>query len=167
MNGSHNGPAVSVPPTRSTGTEAAVLILSEVEKLAAERRAIAEDVLSQARDFEQLLANERHSIATLVAAVDAAHADEREATTVAQVAQTKLRELEVAATQARDELRTAQQVMAQRRDARLRAESDVTEIQARIEQLSGQNGLSADAIKRIVERRMADRIRERAGDGLT
>ena len=167
MKESQNGAIASVPSTRSTGTEAAVLILSEVEKLAAERRAIAEDVLSQACHFEELLANERQSIATLLAAVDAAHDEEREATRLTQVAQTKLRELEAAATQAREELRAAQQAMAQRRDARLRAERDVTEIQGRIEQLSGQNGLSADAIKRIVERRMADRIRERAGDGVT
>jgi hypothetical protein len=167
MNGSNNGAAVSVPSTRSTGTEAAVLILSEVEKLAAERRAVAEEVLTQAREFELHLATERQSIAQLVAAAEAAQAAELQATQAAQAAQSKLLELEAAAADARVHLRAAQQTLMQQHEARQRADNDVSAIQARIEQLSGQHGLSADAIKRIVERRLADRVRKSTGDAAT
>jgi hypothetical protein len=47
-------------------------------------------------------------------------------------------------------------------DARVKAEADLSEMRTRIELLSGTNGLSAEAIKRIVERRIADRLRQTA-----
>jgi hypothetical protein len=45
------------------------------------------------------------------------------------------------------------------RDARTHADADVAELQVRLGFLSGTNGLDAGAVKRVLERRMADELR--------
>ena len=213
----------SLVSARSTDTEVAVVALTEVQKLAAERRAIAEDLLSQARDFEERLTHERSVIAALAAAADAAREGEREAAERVRRARGNLAlvamrnreaqryeelrrteeaaKAEIAAAEERLELahrafnaaidaRSAQEpasaadasrdeaeaqadvdaalsLLDERRDARKRAEADVAEVRARIELLSGTNGLSAEAVKRIAERRIADALRHRTKHGIT
>jgi hypothetical protein len=81
MNGSgyHEEAAASRVAVGETDNEVVAETLTEVQRLAAERRAIAEDILAQAREFENQLANEREVLTALVAAAEGARAGESEA----------------------------------------------------------------------------------------
>jgi chemotaxis protein MotB len=70
---------IPLPSERSTDAEEAMVALTEVERLAAERRAVVENLLAEVRGREENLANEHNAIAALAAAADAAYAGEREA----------------------------------------------------------------------------------------
>src|ERR1700685_256907 len=91
MNGSKNqGEAelllVSEP---NANTAWAMATLSEIERIAAERRAVAEGVLAEARDFAEHLSNERLAITALASAADAAAAAEAEALALIRSARDK------------------------------------------------------------------------------
>jgi chromosome segregation ATPase len=130
-------------------------VLAECEKAAAERRALAENLLAEARDLETQLSGVRQTIAPLTAAAEAAHAAELEADERAQRAQAKV-------AQARSELEAERRALADARSARQRADADLAEVHTRVERLVKANGLSVEAAKRIVERRMADALRATA-----
>jgi predicted Zn-dependent protease len=119
------------------GTEAATLTISRVQRFAAEQRAIAENFLAQARDFEEQIAKERAALAECVGAAEAAAARVREASMQLSAA----------------------------REAQAMCEAEVARMQARIDLPPDANGLTPDAVKRIVERRIADGIRTRAQHG--
>ena len=123
--------------------------LAECEKAAAERRALAEHFLAEARDLEAQLAAVRQSMAPLAAAAESAHASERAAEERTRLAQEKL-------AQARSDLEAVRRTLADARTARQRAEADVADVHAGLERLLKSSGLSVEAAKRIVERRMAD-----------
>lgn len=145
--------------------EAAVLTLSEVQKLAAERRTAAEATLAQAREFEDDLTNKRNTIASLISVVETAKAAEDEVAASLSSAREKLTAAVASATEARAEVSALLRTMDDRRDARVRAEAEVAGMRERIELISETNGLSAEAVQRIVERRIADRLRQRNRHG--
>jgi chromosome segregation ATPase len=148
--------------TTSFDVEAATVALVEAQRLAAEKRAIAENVLAEARAFEQQLAAESESVATMMSIVAVAQTAEAEAAARLSGARDKLAALIAAEADARAEVETAQTLLRERREARVAAETGVAQMRARIELLSGTNGLHPDALKRIVERRLADRLRQSA-----
>jgi hypothetical protein len=225
MNGSKRPgeAALSFAPEGASDTEVAVVALTEIQRLAAERRAIAEDMLAQARVFEEQLANERNAIGALAATAEAAQAAEREAEqrvrqardylaafvsdrasgaqrdaelsravdaanaefAAAQVRlhlaheayeaalaaraaqQSAAAEVSAPEADAQAELDSALRSLDESRVARERANAAVAEMRSRIELLSGTNGLSADAVKRVIERRLADALRHQAGYDIT
>jgi hypothetical protein len=142
--------------------ESATLTLAEIQRLAAEKRAIAETVLAEALDFEKQLATESASVAALLAAVTSAQADEAAATDRLNASRENHTKLITAEKEARAAVNASLQRLRECSDARVKAEADLSEMRTRIELLSGTNGLSAEAIKRIVERRIADRLRQTA-----
>jgi hypothetical protein len=210
-------PGAQAHPKGDPETTVAVIALTEAQKLAAQRRASAEDELAQARAFEEHLAQEHNTIALLASAVEAARRAEREAgervrekrenveallakresdarraeelrcaeeAALAEVARAqeqldlaqrglkdaraaRARPSEKAAPSDREvqaDLEAALRRADECRDERARVEAEVAEMRARIELLSGTHGLSPDAVKRVVERRMADELR-RGGKG--
>jgi hypothetical protein len=223
MNGSKNqgDAALLLVSEPNANTAWAMATLTEIERIAAERRAVAEGVLAEARDFEEHLTNERRAITALASAADAAGAAETEAITLVRNAREKREAIvamrandvrrsdelgraeeaakaAVAAAQERLELahhaletaneaRSKQQLalddasgleaaaqaeidaalrlLEERRAARTRADADVVEMRARMELLSGTNGLSPQAVQRVVERRVADMQRQDAKHG--
>lgn len=130
-------------------------VLAECEKAAAERRALAENLLAEARDLETQLTEVRQTIAPLTAAAEAAHTAEHAAEERTRRAQEKV-------AQARSELEAERRTLADARTIRQRADADVAEVHARVERLVKTNGMSVEAAKRIVERRMADAQRATA-----
>jgi phage shock protein A len=164
MNGgqSHERKDLTTTANCSVDAESATLTLAEIQRLAAEKRAIAEAVLAEALDFEKQLASESASVATLLAVVATAQAGEAEATERLNKAREDHAALIAAEKAARAEVNASLQRVRECSDARVEAEANVAEMRARIELLSGTNGLSAEAVKRIVERRIADRLRQTA-----
>ena len=152
---------------QSADTEATILTLSNVERFAAEQRAIAEDELYKARDFEEQVAKERRALAELVSVSDAAIAAEREAVALLEAARQMLGAASSAEMQACSAVEEGLRGLDERRDARMRAEADVAQMRAGIELLSARSGMSVEAARRAVERRIADRFRERAKLGAT
>jgi hypothetical protein len=223
MNRSSNQAGVEhlLVPGSNTNTEVAVAALTEVQELAAQRRASAEQSLAQARAFEERLADERNLIATLADAADAARAAEREAVEQLRVAREHLDGLEMmrraelqiyadlrnaeAAAQAevarvkeclavaqealesataarnahpipsaepsaleedaRADYDSATRFLDECRSARARADAEIVQMHLRIELLSGTTDLDADAVKRVVARRIADQLRKGAKEG--
>jgi hypothetical protein len=147
---------------RSVDAESATLTLVEIQRLAAEKRAVAQAVLAEALEFENQLATEGASVAALVASVITAQADEAQATDILNASRESHAQLIAAEKEARATVNASLQRVRDCNDARVKAEASLTEMRTRIELLSGTNGLSADAVKRIVERRMADRLRQTA-----
>lgn len=143
---------VSPPPADAGATLDA---LAEFERLAAERRARAENVLAQARELEEELSAARAAIIPLAAAAEATRMREREAGERVQAAREQL-----ACAQA--ELDAAVQELNDCRASRVRADADVAELHAGLDALSKTNGLSAEAAQRVVERRLADELRRSA-----
>jgi CHASE3 domain sensor protein len=80
-------------PERAARNEEAVLALTKAQKLAASRLAIAQGVLEQAHQLEVQLSNERNAISGYLAAADAAHAGEREASERVQRAREQIESL--------------------------------------------------------------------------
>ena len=142
--------------------EAATFTLAEAQRLAAEKRAIAETVLAQARDFEQQLATESDSVTSLVATAAQAQTSEAEAAALATASREKHAALAAAEQNARADAESAERILHERQAARAQADAQLAQLRGRIEMLSGTNGLSAEALKRIVERRIADMIRQNA-----
>jgi hypothetical protein len=224
MNGSnHQGEAALLRSSETNADAArALATLSEIERMAAERRSVAEGMLAEARDFQEQLSNERRALTALASAAEAARAAEAEAMAFVRTAREKreailaLRATDgrrreelnraeeaakaavVAAEERLDlarhalataiEARTAQQLalddgsdleaeaqveidaashlLEQRHLARTRADADVVEMRARMELLSGTKGLSPQAVQRVVERRVADMLRQDSKDGV-
>jgi hypothetical protein len=224
MNGSnHQGEAALLLSSEPNADAArALATLSEIERMAAERRSVAEGMLAEARDFQEQLSNERRALTALASAAEAARAAEAEAVAFVRTAREKreailaLRATDgrrreelnraeeaakaaVAAAEERLDLarralataidaRTAQQLalddgsdleaeaqaeidaaahlLEQRHLARTRADADVVEMRARMELLSGTRGLSPQAVQRVVERRVADMLRQDSKDGV-
>jgi hypothetical protein len=160
--GSQEHTNVASAANTSFDAEAATVALVEAQRLAAEKRAIAENVLAEAREFEQQLAAESESVTALMSIVAAAQTAEAEAAARLGSSREKVAALVAAEADARADVELAQTLLQKRRDARIVAEAGVAEIRARIELLSGTNGLHPDALKRIVERRLADRLRHNA-----
>lgn len=146
------GRGLAIGPGRATHTEAALDALAEYEKVAAERRALAEELLAQARDLEAQLSGVRQTLDPLAAAAATALASEREAEERARLAQERFG-------QAKAQLDAERRSLAAARAARHRAEADVAEVSAHVDALSKTNGLTAEAAQRIVERRIADTLR--------
>jgi chromosome segregation ATPase len=167
MYGSKRQGAAGVLPesTQSSGTEAAILTLSRVQRFAAEQRAIAEDTLAKARDFEEQIANERAALAECVAAAEAAEAGEREAEAHLSAAREQLAAASNAQARAQAEVDARRQLVAERHEARVACDADVARMREHIELPPDASGLTPDALKRIVERRIADGIRTRAQHG--
>ena len=124
-------------------TEVAVTTLADIRKLAAKQRESAEDVLARARAFEEQVAAENQMIASLIAAAEFAHKAEREA---------------------QAEFNRVAETLNAARAKRIEADADVAALRARVELLAGTNGLDADALRRVVERRTADALRIRGAD---
>lgn len=143
-NGSVNGsPEVSYDVGRRA--EAAAISLDELQKVAAERRALAEEMLVKAREFEQQLATESGAIADATSLVEAARNEEGDAAH-------RLLEAQRAVAAAARELST-------RQEERARAEAAVCQMRERMEKLVAANGFSAEAMRHIVERRISDKLR--------
>src|ERR1019366_6427137 len=163
MNGSKRRGEASPPNEVNQSTDTAadtLLTLDNVQRFAAEQRAIAEDVLAKARDFEQQVANERRAGDELISRAEAAQLAEREAAAVVQTAREQLSVASAAEALARAEVDSGVRLLDERRDARIRAEAEVAQMQSGLELLSGRNGMNPDAIQRMLERRIADRLRE-------
>jgi hypothetical protein len=126
MYGSKRQGAAGVLPesTQSSGTEAAILTLSRVQRFAAEQRAIAEDTLAKARDFEEQIANERAALAECVAAAEAAEAGEREAEAHLSAAREQLAAASNAQARAQAEVDARRQLVAERHEARVACDAD-------------------------------------------
>ena len=124
-------------------TEVAVTTLADIRKLAEKQRENAEDVLARARAFEEQVAAENQMIASLIAAAEIAHKAEREA---------------------QAEFNRVAETLNAARAKRIEADADVAALRARVELLAGTNGLDADALRRVVERRTADALRIRGAD---
>lgn len=168
MNGSKDREAgASNGSKQSTDTEAAILTLNNVQRFAAEQRSIAEEVLAKARDFEEQVVHERHAVDELVSRAEAAQAAEHEAAAMLQTAHEKLAAASAAEMQARGDVDAGQRLLDERRDARVRAEGEVAQVRRALDLLSGRNGMNPDAIQRMLERRIADRLRESAKHGAT
>ena len=151
----------------STDPDAVIVTLENVQRFAAEQRVIAEDVLAKARDFEEQIANERRAIDELVSQAEGALIAEHEAESALASSLEELAAVVAAEKQARGEVESRQRVVAERRDARLSVESELARIRISFQQLSGRDGLNPDAIQRMLERRIADRLRENAKRGGT
>jgi hypothetical protein len=145
-------------PMNDTNTSVAVIALTEVQKIAAERRALAEQILLEARDLEERLAKESLEIASLIAAAEAARTSERDAAERVRIAHEDEARAQI-------ELSTARKALLACRDARSRADKAVMELQTRIESLSEANGLTTEAAKHAIERRIADATRRGAIPG--
>jgi hypothetical protein len=212
---------LSLVPEPRTDTAIAVVALVQVQRLAAERRASAEESLAVARAFEERVAEECNTVTTLSVASDAAHAAEREAEERVRLSRERLEELammrqseqqwyddlrhaeesarlEVAGACERLELarRTLADAIAARsanpvpapgprpledeaqaeyedavrlldgsRACRERADAEVAQMRVRVELLSGTSGLDTDAVRRVVERRLADKLRNETKEG--
>jgi hypothetical protein len=154
--------AIAIDANCSVDAQSATLTLAEIQRLAAEKRAVAEAVLAEALDFEKQLASESASVTALVSVVTTAQASEAEATDRLNAARESHSQLIAAEKEARAAVNAALQLLRECHLARVEAETNLTTMRAHIELLSGTNGLSAEAIKRIVERRMADRLRQTA-----
>jgi len=117
-------------------------------------------VLAQAREIEEQLAAEGKLVTTLASTVANSQAVEAETAQRLDALRDKVASLETAVAEARNEIAAAENVLTEARHARADAEAKLTAMHARIESLSGTNGLTATAVKRLVERRLADRIRQ-------
>jgi hypothetical protein len=151
----------------SSDPDAVIVTLENVQRFAAEQRVIAEDVLAKARDFEEQIASERRAIDELVTQAQGALIAENEAESALASSLEELAAVVAAEKQARGEVESRQRVVAERRDARLSVESELARIRISFQQLSGRDGLNPDAIQRMLERRIADRLRENAKRGGT
>jgi hypothetical protein len=152
---------------QSTDPDGVIVTLENVQRFAAEQRVIAEEVLAKARDFEEQIANERRAIDELVAQGEGALIAEHEAESALAGSLEELAAVVAAEKQARGEVANRQRVVDERRDARLRVESELARIRIGFQQLSGRDGLNPDAVQRMLERRIADRLRENAKRGGT
>jgi chromosome segregation ATPase len=152
-----HGPDSASPVADSPVDAGAALdALAEFERLAADRRARAESVLAQARELEDQLSAARTAIVPLAAASETAHLREREADERVRAARDELHRAQAA-------LNAALHALSDCRADRARADADVAEMHARLDALSKTNGLSTDAAKRVVERRLADERRRATG----
>jgi len=169
MNGSKTraGADASNASVESTDPDAVIVTLENVQRFAAEQRVIAEELLAKARDFEEQVANERRAIDELVSQAEGALIAEHEAESALAGSLEELAAVEAAEKQARSEVESRQRVVDERRDARLGVESELARIRISFQQLSGRDGLNPDAIQRMLERRIADRVRENAKRGGT
>lgn len=152
---------------QSTNPETVATTLDNVQRFATEQRAIAEEVLAKARDFEEKVADERRAVDELASFAETARVAEQEAAAALKAAREKLATAEAAEKQARSEVDTGLRLLDERREARLREEAELARIQTGLEQLSSRNGMNSDAIQRMLERRIADRLRENATRGAT
>lgn len=148
--------------SQSADPGAVAVTLDNVQRFAAEQRAIAEEVLAKARDFEEKIADERRVVDELVCLAETARLAEQDAAAALTAAREKLAAAEAAEKEARSEVDTGLRLLDERRDARLHQEAELARIQAGLEQLSSRNGMNPEAIQRMLERRIADRLRENA-----
>ncbi len=191
-------------PESNTDPEVAVAALTEIQKLAAKRRAEAEALLAEACAVERLAADAATAHAAerdaaeqaqrarenleaitatrqaeiarygeLHAAENAAKAEFERAKESFRIANQRLEDATAARlahpvpstepwsqeSEARAGLEAAVQTFEQCRDARGRADAELADVQVRLELISGATGLVPDALKRVVERRMADTLR--------
>jgi hypothetical protein len=160
MKGPENlgGADVSRVLGRHTQTKVPALPLTEVQKLAAERRAAAEDLLAEARDFEQ-------RVAALAGVAEAAIAAEQDAAESLRRAREQLAAVVAAESDAQAEVNVAAGLLREAQDARKQTDAQLSAL--RIAGDSGPNGLSAEATSRVIERRIADAQRHGARPGAT
>jgi hypothetical protein len=160
MKGPENfgGADVSRVPGSHTQTKVPALPLTEVQKLAAERRAAAEDLLAEAREFEQ-------RVAALAGVAEAAIAAEQDAAESLRRAREQLAAVVAAESDAQAEVDVAAGLLRESQDARKQADAQLSAL--RIGGDSGPNGLSAEATSRVIERRIADAQRHGARPGAT
>lgn len=143
MDKRNRGPDRSLISDLRVETEVAVTTLADMVELAAKQRESAEDVLARARAFEEQVAAEKQTIASLITAAETAHEAEREA---------------------QAEFDAAAEKLDAARANRAEADANVAALRARISLLAGTKGLDAEALQRVVQRRTADALRRRGAD---
>lgn len=144
----------------AAGAPSLDMTLAKVHEMATERHAIAAEIVAQARGFEEQLAQGLATVIALIETARAAEVTEREAIRELHLANERLAVIAAAHAALEPEIEAAQRTWADSRDLRIRAEEDVASMQARIEVLSGPFGLRTEAVHRIIERRIADTVRQ-------
>jgi|GEM_PF-6653930 hypothetical protein len=139
-------------PDVSVDADVTAVAIAEIEKLAAEQRAKAEEMLAKARSFEEQIAGERDAVAHATASVETTRTREREAAILVDVARARLAEAQRALQESTEELAANQ-------SDRIRAEATLGEIRAHVEAVVASSGLGAESIRRIIDRRVSDRLR--------
>jgi hypothetical protein len=119
-----------------------------------------EDLLAEARDFEQ-------RVAALAAVAHAAIAAEQEAAERSRHAEEQLAAALAAAADAQAEADVAARLLREAQDARKQADGQIFALRGRIAADSVPKGLSAEAARRVTERRIADALRHGARPGAT
>ena len=146
MNGFvHGSHGVSFEAPTTDDTAAAALTLAEMQKVAAERRAMAEELLAKARSFEEQITTENNAVAEATSTLAQVRERERQAAQELDLARKRVEEAQNAASEAAEE--------------RARAETALSGLRERLEALMASNGLSVDAVRRIIDRRIADQLR--------
>ena len=136
------------------------MTLAKVQEMATERHAIAAEIVARARGFEEQLAQGVATVTTLIATARAAEVAEREAIRELDLVKERLAAIAAAHAALEPQIEAAQRTWADSRDVRIRAEEEVASMRAHIEVLSGPYGLRTEAVHRIIERRIADTVRQ-------
>jgi chromosome segregation ATPase len=136
----------------SVDADVTALAIAEIEKLAAEQRTKAEEMLAKARSFEEQIAGERDAVAHATASLETTRTHERDAAIRVEAARARLAEAQRALQESTEEL-------AARQGDRIRAEASLGEIRAHVETVVANSGLSSESIRRIIDRRVSDRLR--------